>query len=344
MQIDMHYGAVLFLALLARIPPEEAQTIAWSSQHVDDARFGGAVQFRNGDGLLFTNSAHRFLTDNISPLSRRVWVPFHFIPGCAGATFLDRLACAADGVIARNAVRAAGSEPYRFGVALHAYADTWSHHGFSGVWSELNVVDDVTPTNVTPSLWERFKAGVGDRVAHVHRGLLSEPVGHLMADVCPDLPYLEWNCVPASQGQPAHRSNPGEFLRALEAMHAFCQAYAEPHRWALSASEPLPPDARKAVTAVLDEQEDNAHKRLTLWFDLIHEWFPGTLARLPGHGAYDEEAWFVRAFGEPGDEMTLMVDRTASECAHEPIVQFTRALRAHGDFVAREMERYGLPL
>jgi hypothetical protein len=84
--------------------------------------------------------------NSLDPMVHRyVYMPFHFLPGDQSIRMKGRLnpyACVADSRLARNLVNAAirSGDPYRLGIALHTYADTWSHQNFTGFderWNSL---------------------------------------------------------------------------------------------------------------------------------------------------------------------------------------------------------------
>jgi hypothetical protein len=151
MQIDMHYHATLCLAYAAGFNAEEAQQIATSSQFVDDNNSDGRkeLEFKDGSAFYLTATAHH--PTNMSNLNdeeqRTVWVPFHFIPGNEGDSYMEKLITTKDSQISQDIVNhTLNNSPTPFylqqlGIVSHCYADTFSHYGFSGLASPLNTIN-----------------------------------------------------------------------------------------------------------------------------------------------------------------------------------------------------------
>ncbi|OPY86848.1 MAG: hypothetical protein A4E72_01587 [Syntrophus sp. PtaU1.Bin208] len=340
MQIDMHYGAIYYLASLAGIGEEEAEKIAWSSQFVDDAEFGGTVQFSEGQGCICSNSAHRYITDNVSAHGRLVWIPYHFVPDTkTQGSFLDRLKCKKNSDLAGAAVQAALDEtnpisrPYRFGVALHAYAETWSHYEFTGLWSDSNLIDHVEPVNVDQNWWESLKSDAGSVYATL-KGRQESALGHLLADKCPDLPYLVWRYrVTAGLGL-IPRNNPEDFWKAIRAMYRYMISYKG------SASSPdIPPEHEKIMNGLIEQQEDDPRKRLSQWNKAISKKFHRSLPE------YQEEKWIDDALGKKWKrDKCIISDATYQSFIKSHYWQFCEALRKHSDIIVSLLAKQGLYL
>ena len=101
MQVDMHYYATYALARAAGIEPADARTIATSAQFVDDNIARSHVDFRDGSRIDREATAHHpmDLSNRDARDQRRVWVPFHFIPGNIGVSYTERLKCRMDSAI-----------------------------------------------------------------------------------------------------------------------------------------------------------------------------------------------------------------------------------------------------
>ncbi len=121
MQKDIHFYLTYALAVKAGLSIETVRKIAWACQYVDDmtkAELHGAQTQCSPTG----NWSDR-------QVQYSVLVPFHFLPGSKGWIV------EANSKRARAIVEAAGDDPLRFGIALHALQDTFSHQGFTG-WVE----------------------------------------------------------------------------------------------------------------------------------------------------------------------------------------------------------------
>lgn len=167
MQIDFHYGTVYVLSRMAGFNPEEAYIIAYSSQYVDDAELYCALgqPWKNNtrevicfsDGTRYEpvcSSMNRLdiYNDLIKPIEYKVWVAFHFMPAGVGKTLGQKLVCKKAcneryylnrlaHQMVNNFFRNCMNKPealYILGIMMHVFADTFAHHGFSGIFDKRN--------------------------------------------------------------------------------------------------------------------------------------------------------------------------------------------------------------
>ena len=267
MQLDMHYYGVYVLARLAGLGGDTARVIAYASQYVDDAVEDVVESHASGAMVVAVETAHLVLEgENFSLRSQReVWVPFHFLPGNLGHSFHERLVCRKDSALAQAMLRYhlghAGAEfaPHLVGVAAHVYADSFSHHGFSGVSSPLNRIRQKSLREYTTDEgireyikekrhsfrekygrgrrrrdlfpgWGHLEAVLGGWLAEEAAQVLSHgALGHAAAYTYPDRPYLRWRFryeYQSSQARPQVRDNPADFLEACQKLHAWFTAFA----------------------------------------------------------------------------------------------------------------------
>ncbi len=166
MEKDFHYFLIYAMAKVTGF--EDADIIAFASQFVDDNNEG---QFTiDGEDEFFpkkipTNGGHYYpiMTQSLSPKSldvyiqKYVYVPFHFIPGDQSQPIKNRInayATTPASPFAKKVLKQAlaSNNPYRIGIALHSYADTWSHQNFTGLqegWNSIypwyNVFKSIVP-------------------------------------------------------------------------------------------------------------------------------------------------------------------------------------------------------
>ncbi len=154
MEKDFHYYITYAVAQLAGLSSPDL--VAYSCQFVDDNSEG---QFSvDGEEAYFPERLkgsagyyYPVMTQSLSPKSldiyvqRYVYVPFHFLPGddsvaIGGAH--NKLSVTPNSNNAQAVVRAAlaSNNPYRIGIALHTFADTWSHQNFTGLQEDWNAV------------------------------------------------------------------------------------------------------------------------------------------------------------------------------------------------------------
>jgi hypothetical protein len=233
MQIDFHHGVTYVLARLAGFPPDDAQTIAYSSQYVDDATNCGVIHFDNGALFQRLCSAHKMLDyRNLQELANhRVWLPFHFLPANDGlppgqdppGAFIEKLICRPNSHIAQAMVqesmahRDTASGLHRLGITMHVYADTWAHQGFAGVNHRINEARDIT--NAEGKTDDRLRARL---VNSLMNGAFALGHGAVLSN--PDRPFLVWGYT-NGRGERIERNNPVDFLAAAEHLCEAMQRY-----------------------------------------------------------------------------------------------------------------------
>lgn len=302
MQTDMHYYGTYALARLAGFAVKEAETIAYSAQYVDDSTKSDSERHPDG-GLLFgiatahTNSqvVKNRMVDKVQ--QRRVWTPFHFLPGGEGEDIQQKLRCVKDSAIARqmlkNHIAHSKDSDYGLhlmGIACHVYADTFSHYGFSGISSQYNKVKNPTPLDVNdeamraylvnkhmsfiakyaPNWWLKLQRRLFSRVGEDFSGAL----GHGGVGTFPDRPYLKWQLTYETSGETEIRDNKATFLEGCEKIYDQLVLFGKARR---SSHEPL-----KSFSAVKSQIADilaaelpmtssyeSGKGRIDLWKDAI---------------------------------------------------------------------------
>ena len=147
MDIEFHYWITGIVAREAGFSEDEASTIAYSSQYVDENDVSITVKDRSTSKkyVNFVSQTMNILQPKDTLM--RIYPIFHFIPGEPTAT----CACRRDGKMhlfnttpnnqfanqIMDAAFGAAEEVrlYRIGIATHAFADTWAHQNFTG-WRE----------------------------------------------------------------------------------------------------------------------------------------------------------------------------------------------------------------
>lgn len=236
MQIDFHLGITYVLARMSGFSPFEANTIASSSQYVDDAIHSGTILFQNRSAYEFQASAHRMLDyRNFKELSNhRVWIPFHFIPGnevhsTQGDSLVQRLICRPNSAIAQEITQRCLEnfhKPFGYhllGVTTHAFVDTWAHQGFAGITHDVNKVTEIYDFdgNLDEDMMTyRRKYYRRDPLRRLIDWVKSyfvgeaNPIGHGTVLSYPDLPYLRWSYM-NWEGKIIQRDNPADYMQAV---------------------------------------------------------------------------------------------------------------------------------
>jgi len=214
MQLDFHYCCVKTLAHFAGFDPEDAETIGYASQYVDDAcehkplRVAKLPSLFRGTGSRWfdptctawngINYLRTFFTD----VQRKVFIPFHFLPGRRFQTHHDprRMMVLPGSTFSEDLVRVAlkpFAEPnlrerrddwqaalIGLGIALHTYADTFSHRGFSG---RRNYHEN---HRWAVRVWQN---GCWKSKIHWLNSFFIPSIGHASAWVYPDQPVTKWS-------------------------------------------------------------------------------------------------------------------------------------------------------
>jgi hypothetical protein len=238
------------MARAAGLKKEAAGIIASAAQFVDDNADKESIEFKDGARLDSEASAHHAVDKkNIDPEDqRKIWVPFHFLPGNEGDSFTERLICRKNSQIAREMLRFILSEsdrPYAMqlvGIAAHVYADTFSHYGFSGVSSRRNKVDNDSfefyGLGKEMQQYIKNKQTQFEKKYHKETGFLtnikswlaetfSGALGHGAVVTFPDRPYLKWSFEYEDPKQKSGiRDNNGTFMEGCEALHGFFREFA----------------------------------------------------------------------------------------------------------------------
>ncbi len=217
MEQDMHYYGIGFLARAAGIPKETAHRIAYASQYVDDST--ESVAIRVGGGSFDTvRTAHLGFEAWSPTVHKTVYVPFHFLPSKPITRLGDSYVTKADSEFARLVLKRALREKdvtdriIAVGIAMHTYADTFSHEGFTGRDDDENRIRKL-------ARWEDGEWRSADFSNLI--GNLTKGVGHMLAFNYPDLPWLRWRYERRSSPGMRERNNPTAYLKALKAIHEF---------------------------------------------------------------------------------------------------------------------------
>ena len=295
MQTDMHFYGTYTLARAAGIPPIDARTIAYAAQFVDDSTQDDSTPHEDGGLLYGIATAHHskqcILNSIIDPEEqRRVWVPFHFLPGGEGGTLEERLLCVKDSEIAQEMVkhhidaaltRSFGME--LLGIAAHVYMDTFSHYGFSGIGSEYNEVDGDSFELIGVSDPEMERYVEDKRAAFLEKYNLrsfaswsietvTNALGHGGVATYPDRPFLHWR-VTFTKARPGNgtvsdRNNPSTFLEGCERLHGYFVNFARGY-YAHSDFRPFS-EIRDQIANIL-RFEGNMEARIEEWRTAIQE-------------------------------------------------------------------------
>lgn len=280
---DFHYYCVGVLARAAGFTASDALTIAYASQYVDDATENKPIAV--GDYLFDpARTAHLGLGAGSWSIQKRVYIPFHFLPPKPfeedGGNFIVK----PDSPFSKLLIKRALSEKRErarliaLGVAVHTYADTWAHQGFSGRMHSENSVRRLEV--MKDGEWRQF-----DPLTRLIR--LGPRIGHVKAGVIPDLPFAKWKYVSPSTGVAVERDNPAIYMAAAKAIYELFLTVPK-----TSKSKPIPWSKISApIGEIFREAQFGLKTRCEIW----RETFEGMFK--PLKFKYNKYRWRAKALG-----------------------------------------------
>ncbi len=297
MQIDFHFGATYAIARLAGFGDDEAHTIAYSAQYVDDSTTSGFIRFDNGVRFYRQATAHPPLDiANINnDTGAQSWLPFHFLPGNDGLDtpapldeqYRHRLICRPDSFVARammrDVIEAKSKTPehslHRLGIAAHVFVDTFAHRGFIGERTSLNDVG-------------RIETSAGAKLARMP----VPPVGHGQVDTYPDRPFLHWRYA-NSAGENVERNNPLDFMVAANRLCEEFQRYrlGNPDAPVSGLTDAAKAQLSNLLGSITDEDGD---ARLKKWMEAFAQDHFGVGVVQPGYIGKGKGSWKHEALGD----------------------------------------------
>lgn len=295
MQKDFHYYATAVLARAAGFGEEDALTIGYAAQYVDDATNGETILVAGQEfepKFTANDTLHHFLDRTKQASHRKVYIPFHFLPQGDDPDQAWGLLTVKGNIsrLAREMMAAAEAEPRadlrlcRLGLGLHVLSDTWAHQGFSGRWHRENDLKDVDWDLFSDPEWMEDKSLL---VNWAH-----EMLGHTEVGPLADYGFATWDMrfeLPRPAGAAAHRDNPAEYLEASrEIFNLLC-------RFTHSKAND-PSDWTEIETGVKNciGNVSFLPARCRQWRNSFSEFFPAT--RFPD---YDITRWEKEALGKP---------------------------------------------
>jgi hypothetical protein len=285
MRIDFHFYTIYALARAAGFSPDDAYVIAYSSQYTDDDVQENKILFENGGEFEPFITAHRILDPHTvsERICKRVWVPFHFLPGNQGVGN-EKLLTKANGDIVQEMIvqflREDGEDikPFRrhlLGIILHAYADTWSHQSFMGVVDDRNRVNNLN---------------VDGKNIYIYQ--LAPPLGHAQAGSTPDEPRLAWEYTD-NQGDRHRLANADRALEAAKHCHILMSQFMDKFSREFRDSDPIDWPQIEGRIADLFHYQQDLRGCINSWGEAISNGGFGFRPREKDINLiYDEREWF----------------------------------------------------
>jgi hypothetical protein len=369
MKIDAHYYAVFAFCRACGFDRESACTIAYASQFVDDAKINyvviegyipHGVQYDTIEGkpsffnMATCHSYTRIKTFNYSAMINNT-AAFHFVPGCRGNHFVKQLRCVERGPVINGILQEAllDDDLVKLGIVLHAYADTFSHQGFSGLLSKVNDIERVQILNDSGIVVDKFKfilKWLKDAVSE-RFDLLIPAYGHGQAMVYPDLPYLVWQYAYdyTDEFSMALKSsgivdNRDRFKRAFQNISKHLTLYLQVHEQ-YRGKETRLDSLQVLFDALLTKKMDGG--RIRNWQKVLVE--QGLVSPDDQDALeYDAERWLDDAFsnfnGKTFDQRKVEGAKLASSFLQSSWYRYYRAVRWYKERFFHHCEKQGLDI
>jgi hypothetical protein len=148
MNLDFHYYTTCYLARQAGFKEEEAQILAHSCQMVDDNLLTYEIRTPKEVINSYPTQNYGFWSNSTST---EIYQPFHFFPGNDPGWAAQRKDAQphlyatspnSPGVKKLLVSALKSKDLYRIGIALHTFADSWAHQGFSGRKESQNAMSN----------------------------------------------------------------------------------------------------------------------------------------------------------------------------------------------------------
>jgi hypothetical protein len=205
MEISSHYYALLALCRTCGMDKITSYKVAYASQFVDDGKIN-CITPTNAEEINNIATCHSYFkikTFNYQAMLFNT-VAFHFFPCCdRDKSFTEKLVCKKNNSILKGIIdQSLIKDPEVFGMLMHVYADTFSHHGFSGLLSKQNDIENEEAENLLI-----FQDGLKSIFTYFlgHDKIINKlkkekdiddfipAYGHAQVGHYPDIPYLKWS-------------------------------------------------------------------------------------------------------------------------------------------------------
>jgi hypothetical protein len=315
-EITSHYYAMLAFARVLGYNKQAAETIAYVSQYVDDAladfitvkHISRDIEYDiiNNQNVLSDMATCqdyvRVKTLTYTSMIRNT-AAFHYVPKCKGSTFARKMRCGENSPVIREILEKSLKEDnlVKLGMLLHIYTDTYSHQGFSGIFSEVNDISNVV-------LYNRLYIGWMEKVIIAVRKMFKPtferlfdyfiPVyGHSQALIIPDETYIEWSYqydsggwVGGITGNSGRINNSERYKLAFENVCSYLKRYLKVYKkYADEPKENLLKECFKILV-----QPASRKNKIRMWQDFYvrNGLYDATDRAL----SYDAELWMKSAF------------------------------------------------
>jgi hypothetical protein len=258
MRIDFHFYTIYALSRAVGFSPDNAYVIAYASQYTDDEVNEEPISFENGGDFAPIITAHRIfdLGAVTERTCKKVWIPFHFVPGNLG-TEDERMLTRTNSPLIQAMINELLSydllsySRHLLGIMLHAYADTWSHQNFMGMVDGMNEVSQLRVDGEDIGLYN-----------------LAPTLGHAQAGSTPDEPRLEWEYLDY-KGEFHQVTNYDRALEAAQNCHKVLAQFLNKFEDSFRDSRFIPWDQIEGKVMELFRQPTDLAGCVTAWGEAI---------------------------------------------------------------------------
>jgi hypothetical protein len=322
MNRDAHYYAILAFAVECGFKKESAKTLAYASQFVDDAKinqltisgptYGIELDCKKTNSLInmATCHSHSHLKTFHHAAMINNTCAFHFVPGCKGNNFAWKMTCKPEGKILQEIKNAAleDDDLIKFGIVLHAWADSFSHEGFSGLLSQPNDIEKLTSyskvylckgiflSNFILWVKRKFFGGEFDNVFD----RLVPPYGHAQALHYPDEPYIKWSSeyddknIYYTGHKAPERNNVDIYKKAFKSITSLLKQFLDKHPVHKDNNSSYPTAPSVDLYDILFTRK-SIYEREKLWLKKLSQMEPFKQS-IKKNLKYDDTLWLAEAF------------------------------------------------
>ncbi len=286
MQIDLHFYSVLFLSLSAGIDFSLSKKIAFSSAYVDHSIEGRKKIIVDKEGREVAEfepvrTAHNGFESLGLDVQEKIYYPFHFVPSLNDRRFPEILIT--DGIERSQffeffkGLLKENSCPFLLGIVLHPVMDSYSHSGFSGLWSWQNAVEDIDFIPMNKNYFRNF----AEKLSFIFKKRIlkiAPSVGHAQAGKLPDIPFLLWRYKRKTEEESFFvKMNYTVFLDALLFVY---KKFIMPFSKKMGFKEKLNTDEVELHISQVLSNPVSLRKRIKLWIKLISKHFNPAIKNL----------------------------------------------------------------
>lgn len=291
MNIDFHYYGTYVAARIAGYSYEDASIIAHSAQYVDDSEESRLVPALlpqldpiptvQSVAELLTLGSNLYWSEENLIKTRKVWVPFHFLPGNYGSNkktyngslnstdktgayswYYDdeakeqfKLIALPNSILVEeminDIIKNHKNKTYELqliGLRMHVLCDTWAHTYFAGIpaWSLNDVIGSVT--NLDDNSTIRYVGTPPLSSFNSYSYLGHGRLGHL-----PDYPYLRYKFKPQWSGNNSiDKHNPSDYLSAFKQMVTVMRCIREGKAYSLKNLDTLDKEINDMIIKIIN--------------------------------------------------------------------------------------------